>query len=347
MTDEQGLAAGSTGGQTSASSWAAMGRIVDEHLNDKDKSDPVSLLHEQGIDMHEPFEALTESGTLPVGMFPFLRQAGDRLARHFSQLLRQRSGALADVALVDHVNMRFGAALAMIPIPSLMALLRVEATKTEILVVVDGPMAALYFDLVLGGAQIRPTFYQSSRNFSIIETRLFETMAVMLAEGLAKSLSEWISVNITTDRIETNPRYLAFAKAQDSLVKMRFIVEMGLRSGFIDFFIPAKFLAPIEDRLRPKPTYDDERDDPHFTRHLKQELLQSHVTLVARLSEVQLPLNRLQSLKAGDVIEIDKTSESLIDILVERKLYARGKMGRSTGKIAVRIDHLISQQKAI
>lgn len=250
---------------------------------------------------------------------------------------------LVDCAMVDHVNLRFGAALASIPIPSLMALLQHQDTKAEILVVVDNAMASLYFDLLLGGAQIRPVPYQPVRNYSVIETRLFQTLADLLAEGFAKSFEEWMPFTLTTTRIETNPRYLAFAKAQDSLVKMRIIVELGTRSGFVDFFIPARVLAPIEQKFRPKSAQGEERDDPRFTAHLKRELLASEIGLVARFSEVKLSLSALQRLKAGDVIPTDKTSESLIDLLVDHKLIARGKMGRSTGKIAVRVDQVLHQ----
>lgn len=326
------------------SSWAAMERVLDQQAHATDGADGSGLLYDQDLGLHEPFEALAESGTLPVGMFAFLRQAGDRLARIIAQTLRQRSGALVDVAMVDHVNLRFGAALATIPIPSLMSLLRAEPSKSEILVVIDGAMAALYFDLLLGGAQIRPSAYQPVRNFSAIETRLFRILSDKLGEGLANSFQEWLPTTMVTDRIETNPRYLAFAKAQDSLVKMRFIVELGLRSGFIDFFIPARFLAPIEQKLRPKSAQGEERDDPQFARHLKRELMKSKLDLVARLSELRLPLSTLQRLKPGDVIPLHKTSDSLIDLMIDRKIFAQGKMGRSTGKIAVRVEQIPNQK---
>jgi flagellar motor switch protein FliM len=136
-------------------------------------------------------------------------------------------------------------------------------------------------------------------------------------------------------------------KTQDSVVKIRLLVQCNMRSGFVDLYLSARFLAPIEARLRPAKQKDNVIIDPFWQKHLQERLLQSRVELWANLSEFVIPLHRLRSLKKGDVLPLEKGPDSLIDLVIDSRILARGRMGRSTGKIAVKIEdtHVNSMPK--
>lgn len=283
-------------------------------------------------------EALTDPSVLPVTVYPFLRLVSDRFAKHLALDLRKKSGTLIDVAVIDQVNMRMGSAVASIPIPSLMGIIQNENSEAPIFAVVDGAMAALYFDLLLGGAQINSAYTQTVRNFSVIETRLFQIFSDAIAASGNLAFAPIVPLQLKTDRIETNPRFLPIGKAQDSVVKIRFLVQSGIRNGFVDLYLSARFLTPIDARLRPSMKKESVVVDPVWQKHLKDRLLKSHVELWANLSELSIPLHRLRHLKKGDILSLDKGPDSLIDLVIQKRVMARGRMGQSTGKIAIKIE---------
>lgn len=335
--------------------WSRMSRLVEatpplhpfnESSGHADAFD-VQAENDQSDLANEHFEALADSSALPVTVYPFLRQASDRFAKALALDLRKTSGTLIDVVVVDQVNLRMGNAAAAIPVPSLMAIIQCDNSEAAVFVVVDGAMASLFFDLLLGGAQIRSILTPMVRNFSVIETRLFQIFSDALAASINLAFAPIFPLQSKTDRIETNPRFLPMGKAQDSVVKIRFLVQCGLRSGFVDLYLSARFLAPIEARLRPAMQKDVAVADPFWRKHLKDRLLQSQIELRANLCEFAIPLQQLRRLKKGDVLPLDKGPDSLIDLVIDKRVMARGRMGRSTGKIAIRIEsnHIHHVQK--
>lgn len=339
-------------GIRSSEGWSSMSRLVDAETSvsaadgfDRDFTQPDAAIANADRDVHPNVEALADPSALPVTVFPFLRQVNDRLAKQISLALRKRSGALVDVAVTDQVNLRLGSAVSAIPVPSLVGVLQSEGQDAPVFVAIDGAMASLYFDMLLGASQIRSVYTAPIRNFSVIETQLFLTLLESLSACANDAFAPLYPILLKADRVETNPRFLPVFKAQDSVIKIRFLVQCGSRSGFIDMYMTSRFLAPIDAHARPMGRVELPIADPHWQRHLKVQLGKSHVALRARLSELTIPLYRLRNLRVGDVLPLDKGPDSLVDLVIETKTVARGRMGRSTGRMAIQIvETMLSAQ---
>lgn len=334
----------SAGFPQSSGGWSSMSRLIEADTS-VNAGDSLEGDFEQtvasGLGIHRDrgpnVEALADPSVLPVTVFPFLRQVNDRLAKQISLALRKRSGALVDVAVTDQVNLRLGSAVSSIPVPSLVGILQSEGQDAPVFVAIDGAMASLYFDMLLGGSQIRSVYAAPVRNFSVIETQLFFTLLESLGACANAAFAPLYPVVLKADRVETNPRFLPVFKAQDSVIKIRLLVQCGQRSGFIDLYMTTRFLAPIDAHTRPKGRVEVPVADPVWQRHLRHQLGKSKISLRARLSELTIPLYRLRNLKVGDVLPLEKGPDSLVDLVIDTKTVARGKMGRSTGRIAIRI----------
>ena len=65
------------------------------------------------------------------------------------------------------------------------------------------------------------------------------------------------------------------------------------------------------------------------------------VHLSVQLGQVRLPLRDLLALDAGSVVELDRSAESPVDVLVNGTLVARGEVVVVEGEFGVRITSII------
>lgn len=65
------------------------------------------------------------------------------------------------------------------------------------------------------------------------------------------------------------------------------------------------------------------------------------VHLSVQLGRVRLPLRELLALDAGSVVELDRSAESPVDVLVNGTLVARGEVVVVDGEFGVRITSIV------
>ncbi|HWC36524.1 MAG TPA: flagellar motor switch protein FliN [Mycobacteriales bacterium] len=68
------------------------------------------------------------------------------------------------------------------------------------------------------------------------------------------------------------------------------------------------------------------------------------VEVTVELGRATLPLRSLLSMTPGSVLELDRTADALVDVLVNGRLVARGEVVVVDGEIGVRISSLVAEQ---
>ena len=79
---------------------------------------------------------------------------------------------------------------------------------------------------------------------------------------------------------------------------------------------------------------------PRSTRDLRL-LADVEVQLSVQLGRVRLPMRELLALDAGSVVELDRSAESPVDVLVNGTLVARGEVVVVEGEFGVRITSIV------
>lgn len=67
------------------------------------------------------------------------------------------------------------------------------------------------------------------------------------------------------------------------------------------------------------------------------------VQLAVQLGRVRLPLRELLTLDTGSVVELDRSAESPVDVLVNGTLVARGEVVVIEGEFGVRITSIVER----
>lgn len=68
------------------------------------------------------------------------------------------------------------------------------------------------------------------------------------------------------------------------------------------------------------------------------------VEVTVELGRATLPLRTLLSMTPGSVLELDRTADAPVDVLVNGRLVARGEVVVVEGEIGVRISSLVDEQ---
>jgi len=98
---------------------------------------------------------------------------------------------------------------------------------------------------------------------------------------------------------------------------------------------------------------DEQKSEPQAMQ--EQENLPSnlealmHVPLEVsvELGRVKMPLNMIVRMGRGSVVKLQKDADSLVDILANGAVFARGEVVKADGKLGVRITDVVSPAERI
>lgn len=103
--------------------------------------------------------------------------------------------------------------------------------------------------------------------------------------------------------------------------------------------------APVEPAQLPDLTVPAAASTPAAAEPRDVGLLADvRVEVTVELGRATLPLRSLLSMTPGSVLELDRTADALVDVLVNGRLVARGEVVVVDGEIGVRISALLDEQ---
>ena len=288
-------------------------------------------------------EALAYAAPSPHALYHALRPTGERIAQLFARELRAAFSNLVDVSFAEFSYSRLGVVLTDLPIPSLMARLRLESGLPCAFVAVDAAMAALYFDCIMGGGQVRASVMPGGRAFSAIECRLFEGFGQRAATVVTEGFAAKLKTSLHFDQVETHPRNLALGKSATPTLRIRYQIKMGQRAGIIDVYVVGALLEAIEKEFMPVQPALSAAPDPSWRAKLVAVAAEAVIDLEVVLCEIDLPLSRITGLQIEDIIPLKLSPATPISIRAGRKKIASAVMGRANNRIAVRLVEPVSK----
>lgn len=274
----------------------------------------------------------------PLGDLQALLHVNQHLARSlrtlFEPLLRQGVKAVAEPIAVERFDSylsRRGGGLTSV------TLIGMAPLSGQAMLVLDGALTLKLVDLYFGGPGVVPSPLPSE--FTPTAEAMIARMAAGFAERLARSWSELAEIDFQPGRTEGNPALLSNIDGEDRIVRTRFVLSVAEgRSIEIDLLYPAASLKPIAPILSSKVQSRRQAEDPAWTNNLMRAAMNVKLPVRSVLAEPLIPLAQLMSLKPGDIIPISFGPE--IPLLVSNHRFARGAVGASNGRAAVRVHRI-------
>ncbi len=321
----------------------------------EDSSTPERILSQDEIDSLLGFDmaddgssdrtgirAIINSALVSYERLPMLEIVVDRLVRLMTTSLRNFTSDNVEVSLDSISSIRFGDYLNSIPLPAILAVFRAEELDNYGLVTVDSNLIYSIVDVLLGGRRGTAAMRIEGRPYTTIERVLVQRMVeVVLAD--AKSAFEPLTpVHFILDRLETNPRFAAIARPANAAILVKLRIDMEDRGGRIEILLPYATLEPVRKMLLQQFMGEKFGRDNIWEGHLATELWTTQLEIRAVLDEQEVDLRRVLSLKVGDTLVLNATSESLIELRAGAIMLTRGRMGRRNHSIAVRVEAPLS-----
>ena len=301
------------------------------NLDDDDASD------KSGI------RAIINSALVSYERLPMLEIVFDRLVRLMTTSLRNFTSDNVEVSLDNISSIRFGDYLNSIPLPAILAVFRAEELDNFGLFTVESNLIYSIVDVLLGGRHGTAAMRIEGRPYTTIERSLVERMIEVIVEDLQAAFAPLAAINFKLDRLETNPRFAAIARAANAAILVKFRIDMEDRGGRFELLLPYATLEPIRKLLLQMFMGEKFGRDSIWEGHLATELWATELEIDAVLDEQLMTLNDVMNLEVGQTIMLNTPPHGDIDLRCGGVSLLKGKMGKIGSNVAVRVEAAVSK----
>ncbi len=287
-------------------------------------------------------EKVISRGLVSYERLPMLEIVFDRLVRILSTSLRNFTSDNVEVSIDGITSLRFGDYLNSIPLPAMLAVFKAEEWDNYGLVVVDSSLIYAVVDVLLGGRRGTAAMRIEGRPYTTIERNLVERLISVVLHDMSEAFAPLADVHFRFARLEVNPRFAAISRTSNAVVLARLRVDMESRGGQLQLLIPYATLEPMRELLLQQFMGEKFGRDSIWETHLAEELRQTEVELDAVLDEQTMSLSQILGFRVGDQMLLGVGPGAPVTLRCGDKELFSGKVGRSKGRLAVRVEHVLS-----
>jgi flagellar motor switch protein FliM len=286
---------------------------------------------------------LTSQDRIIRGRLPQLDVIYEKFMRSFRVSL---SSALRKIATLNHAStdfLKFGEFINTQPMPTCMSVLRFNALRGSVLLVIESKLAYALVDNFFGGAD-RPYTKIEGKDFTAIELQIIRKVVDLAIGDLEEA---WLSVekiDCSFIRTEINPQFVGIVPPTDIVIASTFDVELENANGIITLVIPYSTIEPIKQKLASGfQVESDQTDKKLWTSTIMEQLLETEVEVKVDLGETEVDVSELMELKSGDVISLDQDATGEFDVQIEGVKKFKAFYGIHHGSVAVQVTRKIEK----
>jgi flagellar motor switch protein FliM len=274
------------------------------------------------------------------GRMPTLEMINERFARSFRISLFNLLRRSAEIAVGGVRMMKFGEYVHTLFVPTSLNIVRMKPLRGTALFVLDPKMVFSVVDNFFGGGGRFHTKIEG-REFTAVEQRIIQILLRQSFKDLQEAWAPIMSLEFEYLNSEVNPQFANIVSPTEIVVVTSFHVEMDGGGGDFHITLPYAMLEPIRDMLDAGIQSERLEMDERWLTTMREEVEATDVYLSAHLTETEVTLRDIMSLKPGDIIQIDKPDTVLIR--AEEVPVMRGRYGISNNKWSVQIDEFIER----
>jgi flagellar motor switch protein FliM len=287
--------------------------------------------------------SIINSGLVSYERLPMLEIVFDRLVRLMTTSLRNFTSDNVEVSLDSISSIRFGDYLNSIPLPAILAVFRAEELDNYGLFTVDSNLIYSIVDVLLGGRRGTAAMRIEGRPYTTIERALVQRMIEVVLADATLAFEPLTPITFNLDRLETNPRFAAIARPANAAILVKLRIDMEDRGGRVELLLPYATLEPIRKMLLQQFMGEKFGRDNIWESHLATELWTTQMEVRCVLDEQKINLQRVLDFKVGDVLMLNATPDSLVELRAGSIPLTLGRMGRRNHSIAVRVETSLSE----
>jgi len=249
------------------------------------------------------------------GRMPTLEMINERFARHFRISLFNMLRRTAEISVGSVQMLKFAEYVHSLFVPASLNLVKVEPLRGTGLFVFDPKLV-----------------------FTVVDN-FFQLMLDLSFKDMKEAWNPVLPVDFSFQGMEVNPHFANIVSPSEVVVVTTFHIELDGGGGDLHVTLPYSMVEPIRELLDAGVQSDRDDNDDRWAVALAEEIKEADVEISSILTETEISLNDLNTLRTGDIIPIDFPDK--VTIRVEDIPVFRGSFGVSDGKNAIKITERV------
>ncbi|MDE1942429.1 MAG: flagellar motor switch protein FliM [Betaproteobacteria bacterium] len=273
------------------------------------------------------------------GRMPTMEIINERFARLFRISLFNLMRRTADVSVGQLRVTKFSEFIRNLPVPTNINLIHANPLRGTALFVFDPNLVFLVVDNMFGSDGRFHTRVEG-REFTQTEHRIIQKLIAAVFEAYTKSWEAVYRLEFEFVRSEMNPQFANIATPNEVVILTTFDVEFGGLGGAFHVCMPYSMIEPIRELLYSTMQGDHLAVDKRWLQLLSRQIQSAEVELVAELGTMQLKVEQLLKLKAGDVVPLEM-GETVV-ASVDKVPVMECRYGVFNNQYALRVEKMLS-----
>lgn len=199
-------------------------------------------------------------------------------------------------------------------------------------------------DRLLGGAG-KPL--EADREYTEIELGILEHLMKGMVNLMKNVWIDYLEVTPRLMKLETNARILQGISADENVVIVVMNIMVNETQGKLNVCIPAVTLDTMfkmKNALsKRKERRGDQLTDAQRRADIMREISESELEITGILGSIDVQARDLIDLEVGDIIKLNKSEKSMVELAVGETVWFRGEMGSYNKKRAIAIRQSIER----
>jgi flagellar motor switch protein FliM len=201
-------------------------------------------------------------------------------------------------------------------------------------------------DKLLGGTG-KPL--DEDRDYTEIEIALLENFMRGVVAIMKNVWFDYVEVTPRLTKLETNARVLQGISPDDNVVIVAMSITVNETQGRMNICIPASTLEVIFKMRAAQSKKNSRKENVEAEtlrrRNILGNIYNSDLEMRGVLGTVMVPARDVIHLEIGDVIRLDKTEDSMVELTVGESVWFKGEVGVSNRRLAVAIKECLKGGK--
>jgi len=266
----------------------------------------------------------------------------DNYARIVSNYLTAQLRSNVKVKIENVEQITYEEFIHSIPSTTVLNLFRMPPLDGQIILETNEEFVLRIYDVLAGGSgDKKPKF----KELTDIEKNIIKHVNQEMISKLKLAWEDVMQVETILDSIETNPALNQILAPNEPVALITFSVDMFDTSLLINICIPHLSIEKVLDKLVIKnwfSTVDNEQGE-EVKDKINKVIKNVDVGMKAVLGETKISVNDFLNLFTGDIITLDRSYDSTVDIYVEDELLFKAKPGLKGKNKAVQIIEYIDR----
>ncbi len=259
----------------------------------------------------------------------------DGFARNFGATLSGFLRTIIDVRVVGVEQLTYSEFVQSLPNPTCLVIVQAPPLEGQMCLELSPLIVYPIIDRLLGGSNNE--LFIPQRPLTAIEWRLILRPVERALEHLSEVWRNLVEARFEIVETESNPQFVHIVAPSEVVVFITFEIKMGGCAGTMSMCVPFNTIETVLSKLttqswfgyRPKEASDGQR------RRLMRSLTQSTVNLTAFLGHTRIRLSDLRSLKAGDLLRVEKETTQDLILQIQGRTKFAGRPGQHRGRRAI------------